>query len=381
MKSTKSNKPAGKSRRVKPMTIASLIDTPSELTDAASSKTAVVLMTRIRLARNLAGNPFPGWAKPAQRGEILELCREALSATQPMKRSLSIAVNELTDLEKQILVERHLISRELSGAKAGSGVVISRDQACSVMINEEDHLRIQVLRSGFQLKKAWNTINDLDTAIEDRIDYAFSPSLGYLTACPTNLGTGMRASAMMHLPALVIGNQMEKVVRAVNQLGMVVRGLFGEGSDASGSIFQISNQTTLGESEDEIIKRLGSVLTSIIDHELNARQKLIEADAGKLFDKIGRAYGILRNSHLLSSGEAMNLLSLLRLGIDLRVFPEANRCVIDRLFIEAQPGHLQHAQKGEFDPAQRDLLRAGRLRTEFANFPQPNFTFTSDGSN
>jgi protein arginine kinase len=186
---------------------------------------------------------------------------------------------------------------------------------------------------------------------------------------------------MMHLPALVIANQMEKVVRAVNQLGMVVRGLFGEGSDASGSIFQISNQTTLGESEEQIIKRLGSVLTSIVDHELNARQKLIEADPGKLCDKIGRAYGILRNSHLLSSGEAMNLLSLLRLGTDLNVFPEANRSVIDRLFIEAQPGHLQHAQKGEFEPGQRDLLRASRLRGEFANFPQPNFTFTTDGSN
>lgn len=363
------------------MTIASLIDTPSELIDSVSSKTAVVLMTRIRLARNLAGVPFPGWAKPARRGEIFDLCREAVTATSPMKRSLAISVDELTDLEKQILVERHLISRELSGSKAGSGVVISRDQACSVMINEEDHLRIQVLRAGFQLKKTWNTINELDTAIEDRIDYAFSPSLGYLTACPTNLGTGMRASAMMHLPALVIGNQMEKVVRAVNQLGMVVRGLFGEGSDASGSIFQISNQTTLGESEDEILKRLASVLTSIIEHELNARQKLIEADSGKLFDKIGRAYGILQNSHVLSSGEAMNLLSLLRLGIDLRVFPDANRSIIDRLFIEAQPGHLQHAQKGEFEPGQRDLLRAGRLRAEFANFPQPNFTFTTDGSN
>ena len=363
------------------MTIASLIDTPSELTDAASSKTAVVLMTRIRLARNLANNPFPGWAKPAQRGEILELCREALAATLPMKRSLSVNVDELTELEKQILVERHLISRELRGSKAGSGVVISRDQTFSVMINEEDHLCIQVLRAGFQLKKAWSTINELDTAIEDRIDYAFSPSLGYLTACPTNLGTGLRASAMMHLPALVIANQMEKVVRAVNQLGMVVRGLFGEGSDASGSIFQISNQTTLGESEEEIIKRLGSVLTSIVDHELNARQKLIEADVGKLCDKIGRAYGILRNSHVLSSSEAMNLLSLLRLGTDLNVFPEASRSIIDRLFIEAQPGHLQHTQKGEFEPSQRDLLRAGRLRAEFANFPQPNFTFTSDGSN
>ncbi len=363
------------------MTIASLIDSPSELTDSASSKTAVVLMTRIRLARNLAGTPFPGWAKSPRRGEIFGTCRDAIATTPPMKRSLSVAIDELSELEKQILVERHLISRELSGSKGGAGVVISKDQSFSVMINEEDHLRIQVLRAGFQLKKAWNSINELDSAIEDQLDYAFSPKLGYLTACPTNLGTGMRASAMMHLPALVIANQMEKVVRAVNQLGMVVRGLFGEGSDASGSIFQISNQTTLGEAEDEIIKRLGSVLTSIIEHELNARQRLLEADPGKLFDKIGRAYGILQNSHMLSSSEAMNLLSLLRLGTDLRVFPEENRAAIDRLFIEAQPGHLQHAQKGEFEPGQRDLLRAGRLRAEFATFPQPNFTFTTDGSN
>jgi protein arginine kinase len=363
------------------MTIESLIDSPSELTDSSSSKSPIVLMTRVRLARNLAGTPFPGWAKPSRREEIFQGCRQAVSGAAPMKRGFETPIGELSDLEKQILVERHLISRELSGAKVGAGVVISRDQTISVMINEEDHLRIQVLRAGFQLKKAWNAINELDDALEESLDYAYSPSLGYLTACPTNLGTAMRASAMMHLPALVIANQMEKVVRAVNQLGMVVRGLFGEGSDASGSIFQISNQTTLGESEEDIIKRLGSVLSSIVEHEMNARQKLLEADAGKLFDKIGRAYGILQNSHVLSSNEAMNLLSLLRLGVDLRIFPEANRAVIDRLFIEAQPGHLQHAHKGEFEPGQRDLLRAGRLRGEFANFPQPNFNFTSDGTN
>jgi protein arginine kinase len=186
---------------------------------------------------------------------------------------------------------------------------------------------------------------------------------------------------MMHLPALVISSQMEKVVRAVNQLGMVVRGLFGEGSDASGSIFQISNQTTLGETEEEILKRLSSVLQSIVEHELNARAKLLEADAGKLFDKVGRAYGILQNSHVLSSSEAMNLLSLIRLGVDLGVFPDSNRCAIDRLFIEAQPGHLQHAQRGEFEPGQRDLLRAMRLRGEFANFQKPNFTLPTDGPN
>jgi protein arginine kinase len=363
------------------MTIDSLIEAQSELTDSSSSKAAIVLMTRVRLARNLAGYSFPGWAKPAAREQILDVCRTAVTAAPQMKRSFNLTINELSDLEKQILVERHLISRELSGAKAGAGVVISKDQAFSIMMNEEDHLRIQVLRSGFQLKKAWNAINDLDTALEEHLDFAFSPTLGYLTACPTNLGTGMRASAMMHLPALVISNQMEKVVRAVNQLGMVVRGLFGEGSDASGSIFQISNQTTLGEAEDEIIKRLTSVLQSIVEHELNAREKLLEADAGKLFDKVGRAYGILQNSHLLSSSEAMNLLSLIRLGIDLGAFPDANRCVIDRLFIEAQPGHLQHAQKGEFDPAQRDVLRAARLRSEFANFARPDFNFTNNGKN
>jgi protein arginine kinase len=356
------------------MTISSLLSTPSELTDNASSKSAIVLMTRIRLARNLDGKAFPGWSREAQRTEVLALCREALGTTTALKRSASAAVSELTDLEKQMLVERHLISRELSGSAAGSGVVINKDQTVSVMINEEDHLRIQVLRAGFQLKKAWNAINALDTELEGRLDYAFSPRLGYLTACPTNLGTGLRASAMMHLPALVIAGQMEKVVRAVNQLGMVVRGLFGEGSDASGSMFQISNQTTLGESEEAIIKRLGSVLESIIEHELNARAKLIEADPTKVYDKIGRAYGILQNSHQLTSTEAMNLLSLLRLGIDLSVFPEDTRAVIDRLFIEAQPGHIQNVAQHDMESNQRDMLRATRLRTEFAIFAKPNFS-------
>lgn len=363
------------------MTIASLIDAQSELTDSASSKSAIVLMTRVRLARNLAGHSFPGWAKGSQRDQVFEVCRTAVTATPQMKRCFNLTVGDLSELEKQILVERHLISRELSGAKSGAGVVISKDQTFSVMMNEEDHLRIQVLRSGFNLKKAWNAINDFDTALEEHLDFAFSPTFGYLTACPTNLGTGLRGSAMMHLPALVISNQMEKVVRAVNQLGMVVRGLFGEGSDASGSIFQISNQTTLGESEDEIIKRLTSVLQSIIEHELNAREKLLEADAGKLLDKVGRAYGILQNSHLLSSSEAMNLLSLIRLGIDLGAFPDAQRSIIDRLFIEAQPGHLQHVQKGEFEPGQRDVLRAARLRSEFANFVRPDFNFTHTEKN
>jgi protein arginine kinase len=359
------------------MKINELIDSQSELTDAAASKSAVVLMTRIRLARNLAGQPFPGWAKEGQKKEIRDQCMQAVAALPQMKRGLAIPVETLDELQKQILVERHLISRELCHAKSGSGIVISKDQSCVVMVNEEDHLRIQVLRAGFQFKKVWNTINALDTDLEEHMDFAFSPSLGYLSACPTNLGTGIRASAMMHMPALVISGQMEKVVRAVNQLGMAVRGLFGEGSDASGSIFQISNQTTLGESEESIIKHLHGVLNTIIEQELNARQKLLETDPNKLSDKIGRAFGILQNGYLLNSGEAMNLLSLIRLGIDLGVFPDTERAIVDRLFIECQPGHVQHAAKGAFDPSQRDVLRAARLRSEFAKLPAPDFTQTT----
>ena len=193
-----------------------------------------------------------GWADKARRAAILAQCRAAIAEAPQMKKPHDLAIDRLSELERLILVERHLISRELSLSKGGAGAIISHDQAISVMINEEDHLRIQVLRAGFQLKRAWNAIDDFDSALEENLDYAFSPNLGYLTTCPTNLGTGLRASAMMHLPALIISNQMEKIVRAVNQLGMVVRGLFGEGSDASGSIFQISNQTTLGETEEEM---------------------------------------------------------------------------------------------------------------------------------
>ncbi len=356
------------------MKINELIAAPSELTDTAASKSAVVLMTRIRLARNLARNPFPGWAKEPQRRDVLAQCLEAVSSLPQMKRGLAVAVEDLSELEKQILVERHLISRELSHNKGGSGIVISKDQSCVVMINEEDHLRIQVLRAGFSFKKVWSTINALDSDLEEQVDYAFSPQLGYLTACPTNLGTAIRASTMMHLPALVISGQMEKVVRAVNQLGMAVRGLFGEGSDASGSIFQISNQTTLGETEEDIIKHLTGVLNTIIEQELNAREKLLETEATKIFDKIGRAYGILQNGYLLNSGEAMNLLSLIRLGIDLGVYPDSQRAVVDRLFIECQPGHIQHNTKRSAEASQRDLLRGELLRVEFAKVPGPDFS-------
>ena len=241
------------------------------------------------------------------------------------------------------------------------------------MVNEEDHFRIQVLRNGFDLEKTWKAIDILDTKMEERLDYAFSDQLGYLTACPTNLGTGMRASVMMHLPGLYISSQMEKVIRAVNQLGMVVRGLFGEGSDAIGSIFQISNQQTLGESEKEILGRLRNVLVEIVKYECNARMLLVESDRLKLMDKIGRGYGVLRNSHMLNSKESMSHLSLMRFAVDLGMLPEQNRALVDQLFIENQPGHVQHHLTGESGSDERDFYRATLLRKAFIKLPELNF--------
>lgn len=355
------------------MLIKSIFGGKSEVTEASARKCPVVLMTRIRLARNLADVPFPGWAKEARKREVLETCLPSVASLSQMKRGISAEVNSLSDLERQILVERHLISRELSTHSEAAGVVISKDQSISVMINEEDHLRIQVIKSGYRFKHAWSAIDSVDSSLEEALDFAFSQKVGYLTACPTNLGTGMRASAMMHLPALVISSQMEKVVRAVNQLGIAVRGLFGEGSDASGSIFQISNQTTLGESEEEIIKRLSAVLSTIIDQEMNAREKILEKDPNKLYDKIGRAYGILQNSHLLTSSECMNLASLVRFGVDLEMFPEKTRNIVDRMFIECQPGHVQYHAGRDLESGARDAFRAEYMRKQFENVERPIF--------
>ena len=355
------------------MSIRALLKDRGELTHGAAAKCPIVMSTRIRLARNLSQFPFPGWAKKTQKEEVLGRCLEVAARIPKIKSPTGLRIDELSELERQILFERHLISRELSNEAEGAGVIISKDQACSIMINEEDHLRIQVIKNGLHLKRTWNFINSIDSVIEESLDYAFSKELGFLTACPTNVGTGLRASAMLHLPGLVISGQMEKVVRAVNQLGIAVRGIFGEGSDASGSFFQISNQQTLGETEVDILKRLHSVMTTIIEREEDAREKILEDDTSKVFDKIGRAYGVLKNGHLLSSSEAMNRLSLIRLAIDFGSLPEQSRVLIDRLFIECQPGHVQFKANKEIEPNQRDVLRASFMREAFSNLPEPSF--------
>lgn len=353
--------------------IDSILRADSELTHRHTSSVAIILMTRIRLARNLAGFTFPNHSAPEARAEVFALCEEAAGHAGSMEGAVTLRIDELSEMERKILVERHLVSRELIENEAGSGVIINKDQSCAVMINEEDHLRIQSMLAGFHLEKVWNRIDRLDDDLEERLDYAYSEELGFLTACPSNVGTGLRASVMMHLPGLVITKNMEKVIRAVNQIGLVVRGWLGEGSDASGSIFQISNQQTLGESEGAILKRLANVLKTVRTQEENARARLLESDRNRILDRIGRAYGILRNGHLLSSGEGMSLLSLIRLGTDLGLFPKDTRCQVDRLFIEAQPAHVQYLAESEVEPAARDALRAEAVRREFQNVPEPDF--------
>jgi protein arginine kinase len=280
-------------------------------------------------------------------------------------------MDTLSTLDKQILVERHLISREHAAKSAGSGLVLNRDESLCVMINEEDHLRMQALRPGLQLRQAWNTIDQADSALEKKLDYAFSPELGYLTACPTNLGTGIRVSAMLHLPGLVLAEQINPIIQSVNKLGLAVRGLYGEGTEALGNVFQVSNQMTLGESEGQIVERLEKVLAQIIEHEENARATLLEKKPKMVYNHIGRAYGILANAHSISSKETMNLLSLMRLGVDVGLFPGVDRALVDELFIMTQPAHLQKQHSEKLSAEERDLLRADMVRERLLHVSRP----------
>lgn len=331
----------------------------------------IVMSSRVRLARNLKSGAFPGWAKKPERIRVLELIRPAVENLPEMKDSFSEAMDNLSALDKQILVERHLISREHAARTAGSGLVLNREESLCVMINEEDHLRMQALRPGLQLKQAWQAIDHVDSELERKLDYAFSPDLGYLTACPTNLGTGIRVSAMLHLPGLVLAEQINPIIQSVSRLGLAVRGLYGEGTEALGNLFQVSNQQTLGESEMTIVERLDKVLSQIIEHEENARGTLLEKKPKMIYNHIGRAYGILANAHSITSKETMNLLSLMHLGMDMGLFPGVDRSLVDELFIMTQPAHLQKQHSEKLSAEERDLLRADMLRDRLRSVSRP----------
>ncbi len=356
------------------MNIANVLATGGEWLRGEGPHHQIVISSRVRLARNLQQRAFPGWAKKAERTQILEQIKPRIEELTEMQDSFSEQLQDLSALEKQVLVERHLISREHAAKSVGSAVVMNRKQTLSIMINEEDHLRMQSIRSGLQLKAAYKLVDKIDSALESKLEFAFDTRLGYLTACPTNVGTGMRASAMLHLPGLVLSEMINQVIQAVNKIGLAVRGLYGEGTEAMGNLFQISNQTTLGEKEDEIITRLSKVIETIIEKEHDARQMLIQKKSNTLWDQIGRAYGILTFAHAMSSKEALNLLSIIKLGVDLGAFPEDRRLPIDELFIETQPAHLQKSSQQKLTAEERDHLRAQIIRERLRVFPKPDIS-------
>ncbi len=326
----------------------------------------IVMSARIRLARNAAEAAFPGWAGNEEGERLCRRLLPILEAVPPLAGGTVLRMEEVGPLERQILFERHLISHDLTGKGVGSAVLVAPDEAVSVMINEEDHLRIQGLVSGKDLTALWTLVDALDTRIEKQIPYAASPRLGYLTACPSNVGTGLRASLMLHLPGLRLTEDAEKVVKGLNKLGLAVRGLLGEGTDAYGGMYQISNQITLGESEPAIIAHLLQIVDEVIGHERRARQRLAESRPRLLKDRVMRAVALLTHARLMGAEEALDLLSGIRLGLALSWIKHLPWPELDELFLLVQPAHLQKQAGRTLAPEERDEFRADLLRKRMA---------------
>ncbi len=353
------------------MRFSTLIKHPADWMRGSGPHSEIVMTSRVRLARNLRGFPFPGYSHENQRIQLMDLARPIVEELPEMKDGYSESYADLGKIPKQVLVERHLISREHAARSAGCAVAVDRKQSISLMINEEDHFRIQGIRPGLDLRSAYEGVDRVDTELEEKLPYAFDGRLGYLTACPTNLGTGMRASVMLHLPALVITDQINQVVKAVGKIGLAVRGLYGEGTEALGNLFQISNQHTLGESESEIIAQIEKVIEGVVRSETTAREKLRADNPVMLRDQVGRAYAVLRHAYVLTSKEALNHLSMLRLGADLDLIPDLDRGLIDMQLLEIQPAHLQLSAARELSPEERDVMRAEITRRRLQSVKPP----------
>ena len=323
----------------------------------------IAISSRIRLARNILGIPFPVNANRDQMKSVMKAVELATERTSCIANPIELKIGEMSMLDRHILLERRLISREMvGGEKNFSAVIFSEDESHGIMVNEEDHIRMQVMKPGLQLGEVWKEIDTMDSLLGQELSFSFSDEIGYLTSCPTNVGTGIRASVMLHLPSLALAEQINGVIQAINKLGLAARGIFGEGTENLGSLYQISNQSTLGETEDQIIEKLESVIKQIISHEKNSRKILLENRREFLLNFVGRAYGILRHSYMISSQEALNSLSALRLGVDMGMFTSVDIHKVNELFLLVQPAHLQKFAAKELEPEERDILRAKIIR-------------------
>ena len=347
------------------MNLDSLLPNLGEWLRGTGPDSDVVVSTRVRLARNLLNAPFTNRATAPQKAESAGRAREAVAKADLPYKLDYLDVSGLSPLDRQFLVERQLVSRELATVLDGPrGVAVDDKESVSVMVNEEDHLRLQVLRSGFSLDEAWHDIDRLDDALEARLNYAFHPQFGYLTACPTNVGTGMRASVMVHLPALGLTKQIDKVFRALQKINLAVRGLHGEGSRAFGDLYQISNQVTLGKSEPKVLNEIREVIQTILQYERQARVALVKERKQAEQDRVARAIGTLGSATMITSEETMELLSAVRLGIHLNLIDDLPATTVNQLFIHTQAAHLQKLMGQPLDGEERNAARAKYLRSK-----------------
>jgi protein arginine kinase len=346
------------------MKLSDLTNHAGEWLRGSGPMSEVVISSRIRLARNVAGYQFLSKCSRSQRTSLEHKIRDTILGANLSPQMLYVDLDAAPDIDRQLLVERHLISKPHAAAEGARGVAIGENETISIMINEEDHLRIQVLRSGLQLEEAWDQINKLDDTLEAKLDYSFHPRFGYLTACPTNVGTGIRVSVMLHLPALKLTGEIEKVFRAAKDMRLAVRGLYGEGTEATGDFYQISNQTTLGKGEEEFISDFKHlVIPKIIDYEHQARRQMVKDRIVALEDKIYRALGALRSARLISSEETLNFLSHLRLGVNLERLKDIDLRTINELFLLTQPAHLMKMLGKKLDGDARRQARADYIRS------------------
>ncbi len=344
------------------MEIKDLSDNTGEWLRGTGKESDIVISSRVRLARNISGYPFLSRANLKQRREIESLLRKTIIDRKIAQDVSYVNLNQATAIDKLFLVERHLISKEHAEGEGERGVAFGKSETVSLMINEEDHLRIQVIRSGFELKNTWDTIDEIDNILGESLNFAFSSRFGYLTACPTNVGTGMRVSVMLHLPALGMTKHIEKVFNAVGKLGLVVRGLYGEGTKVSGDLYQISNQFALGKSEKEILSIIESVIPRITSYERMARKALVMESKDQLEDRIWRSYGMLKAARMITSEEILQLLSQVRMGVNIGLIDDIEMQTLNELFVLTLPAHLQKLEGCELDSAQRNVIRASYVR-------------------
>jgi protein arginine kinase len=332
--------------------------------DGSGPEAHLVLSTRIRLARNLATHRFAPRASDPEREAVLREVEDAARASPLLREAQVLRLDTMALTDRQLLQERQLVSKELAAAEPGvaprCAAAVLLQERLGVMVNEEDHLRLQGMSSGLALPGLYRRVAQLDAELGQQLAFAFHPRFGYLTSCPTNVGTGLRASVLIHLPGLVLTKEINRVLQGLAQVGLTYRGLHGEGSDVVGNFFQLSNQTTLGQSETELLDHLGRVVGQVIAHEEKARQILLRDAPGILEDKVWRAFGLLRHARLLGAEEAMNLLSGVRLGVGLGLVPDVALYTLNRLLVQVQPAHVMAqsgAGRGDADlPARRARL-------------------------